>query len=135
VIRSASFTIAQKPKEIAKVGRGSRAIAKLFSGEQEEFLSGMAPVPIDFAKLVPLGPVDVLRWKFQHEGLPYDLYAEMWQLPDGRDVLELSIKAKQAQAAAAQAALDGFLVELGIVKETRQQTKTLTALEYFARQK
>jgi len=135
MICSASFTIAQKPKEIAKVARGSRAIAKLFSGEQEAFLNEMAPVPVDFTQLVPLGPVAVLRWKFQHEGLPYELYVEEWRLPDGCDVIELSIKAKQAQAAAAQAALDGFLVELGIAPETLQQTKTLTALEYFARQK
>ena len=77
----------------------------------------------------------MLRWKFQHEALPYDLCAEEWRLPDRRDVIELSIKAKQPQAAVAQAALDAFLAELGIAQETRQQTKTLTAVEYFARQK
>ena len=132
VIRSASFTIGQKPLEIGEVACGDRPIAKLFSGEQEEFLREMAPFPVDFAKLVPLGPVAVLRWKFRNEGLPYDLCAEEWRLPDGRDVIELSIKAKQAEAAAAQAALEGFLAELGIAQETRLQTKTRTALEYFA---
>jgi hypothetical protein len=132
VIRSASFTIAQKPKEIDEVARGDRPIAKLFSGEQEEFLREMAPVQVDFAKLVPLGPVATLRWKFRHEGLPYELCAEEWRLPDGRDVIEISIKAKQAEAAAAQAALEAFLAECGIDPETRQQTKTRTALEYFA---
>jgi hypothetical protein len=93
----------------------------------------MAPMEIDFAKLVPLGPVAVMRWKVRHEGLPYELCAEEWRLPDGRDVVELSIKAKPAEAAAAQAALEGFLTELGLEQETRQQTKTRTALEYFAR--
>ena len=132
VVRSASFTTAQKSKEIGKVTSGGRPIAKLFSGEQEEFLRAMAPLKIDFPKLVPLGPVAVLRWKFRHEGLPYELCAEEWRLPDGRDVIEISIKTKQVQAAAAQGALEGFLAELGIAPETRQQTKTLTALQYFA---
>jgi hypothetical protein len=133
VIRSASFTIEQKLKEIGEVAKGDRPIAKLFSGEQEEFLKDMAPVKVDFTKLVPLGPVAALRWKFRNEGLPYELCAEEWQLPDGSDVIELSIKAKQAEAAAARAALEGFLAELGITQETRQQTKTRTALEFFAR--
>jgi hypothetical protein len=132
VVRSASFSTVQKPREIAKVASGNRAIAKLFSGAQEQFLREMAPVEIDFAKLVPLGPVAVLRWKFRNEGIPYDLCAEEWRLPDGRDVIEISIKAKQVEAAAAQAALEGFLAELGIAPETRQQTKTRSALEYFA---
>ena len=135
VVRSASFTIAQKPREIAEVASGDRPIAKLFSAEQEEFLTEMTPVRVDFARLVPLGPVAALRWKFRHEGLPYELSAEEWRLPDGRDVIEISIKAGQAEAAAAQAALEGFLAEHGIASETRQQTKTRTALEYFAKRR
>lgn len=135
MIRSASYTVAQKRKEIDEVASGERPIAKLFSGEQEEFLNEMAPVRVDFAALVPLGPVEALRWKFRNEGLPYDLCVEEWRLPDRRDVIEVSIKAKRPEAAAAQAALDGFLVEVGIAQETRQQTKTLTALEYFAAQR
>jgi hypothetical protein len=132
VVRSASFTIGQKPEEIEEVASGDRPIAKLFSGEQEQFLREMAPVEVDFDELVPLGPVAVLRWKFRNEGIPYELCAEEWRLPDGQDVLEISIKAKRAEAAAAQGALDGFLAELGIDPETRQQTKTRTALEFFA---
>lgn len=132
VIRSASFTIGQKRKEIGQVACGDRLIAKLFSGEQEDFLGEMAPFRIDFAKLVPLGPVAVTRWKFRNKGIPYELCAEEWRLPDGHDVIEISIKAKQPEAAAAQAALEGFLADLGIQPETRQQTKTRTALEYFA---
>jgi hypothetical protein len=135
VVRSASFTVAQNPKEIDEVASGSRAIEKLFSGEQEDFLRDMAPAPVDFSKLVALGPVAALRWKFRNEGLPCELCAEEWRLPDGRDVIELSIKAKQPEAAAAQAALEGFLAELGIDQETRQQTKTRMALEYFAARK
>lgn len=133
VIRSASFSTTQKSKEIDEVASGDRPIAKLFSGEQEEFLQEMAPVPVDLRKLVTLGPVVAMRWKLQHKGLPWELCAEEWRLPDGQDVIEISIKAPQPAAAAAQAALESFLAELGITRESRQQTKTLTALEYFAR--
>jgi len=132
IVCSASYTTEQRQKEIDEVATGERPIAKLFSGEQEEFLSEMAPIQVGFDELVPLGPVAALRWKFRHEGLPYELCAEEWRLPDGRDVIEISIKARPAEAAAAQAALEGFLAELGIAPETRQQTKTRTALEYFA---
>jgi hypothetical protein len=132
VIRSASFTIAQKRKEVAQVAKGSRPIAKLFSGDQEAFLAAMAPIAIDFTKLVALGPVAVRRWKFRHDGLPYELCAEEWRLPDGRDVIEISIKVDRVEAAAAQAALEAFLADFGIDPETRQQTKTRTALEFFA---
>ena len=132
IVRSASFTIGQRREEIGQVASGARAIAKLFSEEQEQFLRAIAPVKVDFTKLVALGPVAVLRWKFRNEGLPYELCAEEWRLPDGRDVIEISIKADRAQAAAAQAALEGFLAELGIAAESRQQTKTRMALEHFA---
>ena len=132
IVRSASLTITQKPREVEEVARGGRPIGKLFSREQEVFLRELAPVHVDFAKLVPLGPVAVLRWRFRDEGLPYELCAEEWRLPDGHDVIEISIKARRAEAAAAQAALQGFLAELGITPETRQRTKTRMALEYFA---
>jgi hypothetical protein len=133
VIRSASFSTPQQPKEIEAVASGARPIEKLFTGDQEEFLNEMSPVTIDFSKLVALGPVAARRWKFKNAGLPYELCAEEWLLPDGRDLIEISLKTKVAEAAAAQAALEGFLDELGFAAETGQQTKTRIALEYFAK--
>jgi hypothetical protein len=132
VIRSASFTIAQGRKEIDEVARGARPIKKLFSDDQEDFLTEMSPLQVDFTELVPLGPVVALRWRFKNAGLPYELCAEEWRLPDGRDLIEVSIKAKRAEAAAAVAALAGFLAELGI-DQGKGKTKTLTVLEYFVR--
>jgi hypothetical protein len=133
VIRSASFTCPQQPKEIEEVASGARPIEKLFSGDQEDFLEEMAPVAVDFAKLVVLGPVAARRWKFEHAGIPYELCAEEWLLPNEQDLIEISIKAKREEAAAARAALDGFLDELGLAAETGQQTKTRIALAYFAK--
>jgi len=134
-IRSASFTIAQDSKEIEEVASGARPVEKLFSAEQEEFLAEVAGFVVDFSELVPLGPVAALRWEIDHAGLPYEICAEEWRLPNGRDLLELSIKAKREEAAAAQAAFQGFLRELGIDADAGQQTKTRVALEYFTRRK
>ena len=133
VIRSASLTSDQHPKEIDEVASGARPIDKLFSGDQEEFLAALAPISVAWSKLVPLGPVATRRWKFEHPGLPYELCAEEWRLPDGNDLIELSIKAKPEQAAAAQAALHGFLAELGLAPQARAATKTRLALDYFAK--
>jgi hypothetical protein len=132
VIRSASFTSSQNEKEIEQVASGARPIEKLFTPDQEAFLEALSPVAVDFDKLVALGPIASLRWKFEHKGLPYEICAEEWRLPNGHDLLELSIKAAR-EAAAAGAAFEGFLRELGFEVDAGQQTKTRTALEYLAR--
>ena len=132
VIRSASFTTVQRDKEIEEVASGSRPIEKLFTGDQEAFLVALSPVAVDFGALVALGPVASLRWKFENEGLPYGICAEEWRLPNGHDLLELSIKSTTGQAAAARAAFEGFLHEFGFETDGGQQTKTRAALEYLA---
>lgn len=133
MIRSGSLSVAQGREEIEQVARGERAMEKLFSADQEAFLAQMSPIRVDFRALAVLGPIDARRWKRKDAGLPYEITAEQWRLPDGRDLLELSIKAASAQAAAAAAAFTGFLTELGLKPSGGQQTKTRTALEYFAK--
>jgi hypothetical protein len=133
VIRSASFTTDQRDKEIEEVASGSRPIEKLFTGDQEAFLAELSPVTVEFGSLVALGPVASLRWKFEDEGLPYEVCAEEWRLPNGHDLLELSIKSTTQQAAASRAAFEGFLRELGFEVDGGQETKTRAALTYLAR--
>jgi hypothetical protein len=132
VIRSASFTTAQRDKEIEEVSSGARPIEKLFTSEQEAFLAAFSQVAVDFGGLVALGPIASLRWKFEDEGLPYEICAEEWRLPKGHDLLELSIKSTREQAAASRAAFEGFLRELGFEVDGGQETKTRAALEYLA---
>jgi hypothetical protein len=134
LIRSASLTVAQRRHEIEEVHQGKRSIAKLFSSEQEAFLSELSQLAFDFAALAALGPVSAVRWKLRHPGLPYEITAENWALPDKRDLLEVSIKVPGAQAAAATAAFSGFLNELGLKSEGGQQTKTRIVLEFFSKQ-
>jgi hypothetical protein len=133
-IRSASFTVPHHAGEAAEVASGKRPIEKLFNADQESFLREMLPaVGVDFAQLVSLGPVAARCWRIRNDGLPYEIRAEEWRLPDGTDFLELSIKADRAEAAAAAAAFTGFLREIGLDPQPNQRTKTRVALEYFAR--
>ena len=133
LIRSASLSVEQKRDEIEEVEQKVRAIRKLFSDEQESFLARMSPVDVDFAALKVLGPVSARRWKVKHDGLPYEITAEEWTLPNERDLLEVSIKVPAAQAAAASAAFDSFLRGLELKPQGGQETKTRVALEFFTK--
>jgi hypothetical protein len=133
MIRSASLSVEQRGGEIKAVQQKVRAIKKLFSDEQEAFIAEMSPQQVDFGALKVLGPVDARRWKVEHDGLPYPIVAEEWTLPDGHDLLEVSIKVPTAQAAAASAAFDRFLRGLRLQPRGGQETKTRVALEYFVK--
>ena len=133
MIRSASFTVEQSRGEIDEVRCGRRPIEKLFSSDQEAFLSDLGAGPIDLDSLEILGPVDVMRWQLKHPGLPYRLTIEDWQLPGGQRLMEVSIKAESAQAAAAAAAFTGFLAELGLKPESSQKAKTRAVMEAFSK--
>jgi hypothetical protein len=133
MIRSASLSVEQREGEIKAVEQQVRPIRKLFSDEQEALVADTSRTPVDFDALKVLGPIDALRWKVEHDGLPYPISAEEWTLPDGRDLLEVSIKVPTAQAAAASAAFDRFLKELHLQPKGGQQTKTRVALQFFVK--
>jgi hypothetical protein len=133
MIRSASLSVEQDSDEIKAVAQKLRSIKKLFSDEQEALVAEMSPVSVEFVSLKVFGPVDALRWKVKHQGLPYPITAEEWMLPDGRDLLEVSIKVPTAQAAAASAAFDSFLKHLKLKPQGGQETKTRIALEFFVK--
>jgi hypothetical protein len=133
VVCSASLTALQGRDEIDDVAKGKRAIDKLFSKDQERFLSEFYKGPVDFGKLRVMGPIRVLRWKLKHKDFPHDLTLEEWRLPDGNDLVEVSIKTSPENAQQAQKDFDIHLRELGLDPEGAQETKTRTALEYFAK--
>jgi adenylate cyclase class IV len=132
VVCSASLTALQKRDEIDEVAKGRRPIEKLFSKDQERFLATFTRKPIDFGKLHVLGPIRVLRWKLKQPRFPYDLTVEEWRLPEGDDLVEISIKTSPDKASQAQKEFDQHLRELGLDPEGAQETKTRTALKYFA---
>jgi hypothetical protein len=132
VVCSASLTARQQRDEIDEVAKGKRSIDKLFSSDQERFLSEFYKGPVEFRKLRAMGPIRVLRWEPRHEAFPHKLTLEEWRLPNGDDLVEVSIKVSPTKASRAQKEFNAHLLELGLDPEGAQETKTRTALEYFA---
>jgi hypothetical protein len=132
VVKSASLTMPVKKGLIKAVVKGEQPIEKLFSKEQEGFLVEMAKHPIDYSAVTILGPLLAHRWKFEDPGCPWKITAELWRREDGARLMEVSIKAPVAQAAAAISGFKAFLEEVGAEQDTKQQAKTHWALDYFS---
>lgn len=130
---SLSLKRQQHSDEIDEVAKGKRGIDKLFSGDQERFWREFYDGPLDFGQLCVMGPIRVLRWKLKHKGFPYELTVEEWRLPDGDDLVEVSIKVSPEQAHQAREEFDRHLGDLGLDPKGAQETKTRTALQYFAK--
>ena len=111
---------------------GVRPIAKLFSKEQRAFYEEHAPGGIEMNSLSRLGPINVLKLKFIPDEFRRKLVAELWFYPDGSRILELSTKCAPAEAFDVAAETKAFLAGRGIDLAGEQQTKTRTALEFFA---
>lgn len=131
-VYSVSLTNEQKRDEIEEVANGERAIGKLFSNDQERFLKSVHQGVVDFERLRVMGPIRVLRWKLEHDEFPHQLTVEEWRLPNGDDLVEVSIKVPPAEATQARKAFESHLEKLGLDPKGAQETKTRTALKYFA---
>ena len=121
-------------KAVAKALNGKSKVRKLFSREQRELFEAHAPAGTSLDDLAVLGPVFVLKLPFTPQALDHRYVAEMWLYPDGSRILELSTKSKPADALNVAADARAFLTEQGIDLGGEQQTKTKTALKFFARE-
>jgi hypothetical protein len=110
----------------------TRPLRDLFSKEQRDFYAAHAPEGIELNDLSVLGPVHVLKLKYSPAGFEGKLVAEMWLYPDGSRILELSTKCAPSEAFDHAARTRAFLSERGVDLSGEQQTKTKTALEFFA---
>jgi len=77
---SFSITVKQREGEVADLRKGKRELTDLFSDKQEKFLGKYAQ-GVDWQKARLLGPVKIEKWKFNPDGFPYKLTAELWHLP------------------------------------------------------
>lgn len=130
-VPSCSLTVPQDRGEIGDVAAGKRTIDKLFSADQEAFLDE-APAALDWTKLKALGPTDAKVWKVTVSGFTWPITGEQWTLPDGKVLLELSIKTTRTKAADAQKKFAALLAKKSLDASDTQETKTRVALEYFA---
>jgi hypothetical protein len=118
--------------EVREVFLERRAARKLYSKEQRAFLVANAPEGTDLDALSILGPIFVLKLKFSPEGAPRPVVVEVWLYPDGSRILELSTKCAPSEIFQVAMESRHYLSERGLDLTGEQQTKTKTALEFFA---
>ena len=118
---------------VKAVATGERPVRKLFSKEQQAFYTAHAPEGIGLDDLTILGPINLMKLKFSPRGYNRRLVAELWLYPDGSRILELSTKCTPAEAFDVAAETRAFLSSQGLDLSGEQQTKTKTALEFYAR--
>jgi hypothetical protein len=119
---------------VRKVATEGSAIQKLFTKEQRALFESHAPEGIALDDLTVLGPLLVLKLKNYPEGFERKLVTELWLYPDGSRILELSTKCEPGEAFQVATETRAFLTSRGVDLSSEQQTKTRSALEYFAKQ-
>jgi hypothetical protein len=107
-------------------------LRKLFTKEQRAFYEAHAPDGIELDTLTTLGPIPIIKVKVTPEGFGRKLVGELWMYPDGSQIVELSTKARPAEAFQVAAEARAFLLGKGVDLTSEQQTKTKTALEFFS---
>jgi hypothetical protein len=117
---------------VKEVIGGTRPLRKLLTKEQRALFTANAPDGLQLDDLAALGPINVIKVKFNPEGLARRMVAELWFYPDGARILELSTKCLPTEAFDVAAETRVFLTERGIDLLAEQQTKTKSALEFFA---
>jgi hypothetical protein len=129
---SGSMTNTLPPSAVLRSVNGDLPLRKLFSKEQRAFFTAHAPNGLTIDDLSVLGPILVLKLKLNPPDFGHRLVVELWIYPDGSRVVELSTKTSPAEDIRTAVAARSFLTSKGISLSGEQQTKTKTALEFFA---
>jgi hypothetical protein len=129
---SASMKGKASNDEIRRAVRGERPLRKLFSKEQRSFFSSHAPDGPALDELSVLGPIFVLKEVVVPKAYERKVVGEIWLLPDGTRIAELSTKCAPAEALKVGLETRAYLEGLGIDLDAEPQTKTKAALTFFA---
>jgi len=129
---SASFKGVASNDRIREAVAGARPIRKLFSKAKRAFFAKHAADGMDLDGLSVLGPIPTFRIKFNPTGSKRKFVGELWLYPDASQIVELSTKTTPAEALEVAAECKAFLQARGVDLSAEQQTKTTTALEFFA---
>ena len=113
---------------------GDAPLRKVFTKAQRAFFAEHAPEGVALDDLQVLGPIFVLKLKWEPESFKRRIVAEVWLYPDGSRILELSTRCATNEAFEIAAETRAFLMERGVELGGEQQTKTRTALEFFAKE-
>jgi hypothetical protein len=118
--------------QVRQVVAGKRSLDELLSDAQKSMIAEHTSGSVAPGDLSVLGPILVLKARFEPEGLGRRLVAELWMYPDNSRVLELSTKCEPRDAFLAAAETRVFLSGRGVELGGEQQAKTRKALEFFA---
>lgn len=129
---SASFKGKASNDQISEATSGAELLSSIFSKQQRAFYRAHAPAGIELDSLTTLGPTFALKARHEPEEFGRRLVGEMWLYPDGERIFELSTKCLPKEAFQVGAEARNFLASRGVRAGDEQQTKTKTALEYFA---
>jgi hypothetical protein len=116
------------------VAQAGLPIRKLFSKEQRDFFAAHAPEGIHIDHLAILGPIFVLKASFTPAEFDRKMVAEVWFYPDGRRLLELSTKCPPQETMQVATETRLFLADHDIDLTGAQETKTKSALQFFAKE-
>ena len=119
-------------EDVVEAVRGDRPLRKVFSKEQRSFFAANAPEGLALDELRILGPVFVLKQVHQPRKSARRMVAEVWLLPDGSRILELSTKCPSSEAFQAAVEARAYLEGKGLDLTADPQTKTKATLEFFA---
>jgi len=111
---------------------GERPLRKLYTKEQRALYRAHAPEGIELDDLAVLGPIFVLKLKWQPRDFARKMVAELWLYPNGERIFELSTKCLPSEAFQVATEARVYLSQHGIDLSGEQQTKTRTALEFFS---
>jgi hypothetical protein len=130
---SASYKSKVTPSPVWPAVHGRAPLRKLFTKHQRAFYAAHAPDGVELDDLSILGPTFVLKLRFTPADYPRGrVVAELWLYPDGTRILELSTKCAPADVLGTVLDVRRFLAGRGVELGGEQQTKTTTALEFFA---
>jgi hypothetical protein len=123
----------ERPDARVKELMGGRTNAMDALGQgQRKLLEQSAARDIRREDLRVFGPIHVLKRKFVPEGQSRRLVAEMWFLPDGTQILELSTRCDPSAAFQVAAETRAFLAAHGVDLDATQDTKTRSAITALA---
>ncbi|MFC8597341.1 hypothetical protein [Isoptericola sp. NPDC057191] len=125
---SCSLTRRVPDREVRALVADARRLRDLLDPVQRAVFDERLPAGVSPADLRVLGPLSLLKVRFAPPELPRRMVAELWFLPDGERVLELSSKTSPATAFQAAAETKVFLARHGVDLGAPQETKTRAAL-------
>lgn len=129
---SCSLTTEVADRKVRALMADVSLLGELLDDTQRALLVDRLPEGVELADLRALGPITLLKAKFAPEGYPRRMVAELWFLPDGSRLLELSAKAAPSEAFQAAAETKIFLAGQGVDLAAPQEAKTRTALAALA---